>query len=456
MSNSLNDIFAHLDDAKASRAYEANQERRRKVEEAEHERKVKQAAESAVEKYHVYDDDYDVEDVEEPLVMIPKQNPGTPEAKAATMPASKKDMDDIADSNPFVQNLFKRSHKQVKQERPAREKPAADTNAAKATQTPAVPAPEPTAPQSETFNVSVTPASAQPAASSAPASTVAPAVPGTVDTIDTVDFVDDIPLDIEFDDTEADVQNEQPDQSVQNGAVPAQPVASQNVEAVPASNEPTAQPENVPAQEPTAFAAHLDASPDTKEKEPEKNPGYHEPVGEMVIPDKKPEQLETPAWPDGMNGPKFTESVVAYGSLPRKVGAEEANVFLFARYNTDKDMGSYGLCIDMGKDFVQSSKCGKANNPEEYALMGAIEMLLALDEHTVRDVVIYTEPVVAKIMNENANRLLDGKSPVRRKYIELAWKAMTKVSVRFVTTKVNSEYGKLALATAKYLAFCER
>lgn len=444
MPNTLNDIFAHLDNAKASRAYETNQERRRKVEEAERERKVKQAAESAVEKYHVYDDDYDVEDVEEPLVMIPKQNPGTPEAKAATMPASKKDMDDIADNNPFVQNLFKHSHKQVKQERPAREKPPADKNAAKATQTLAAPAPEPTAPQNETFNIPVVPVPAQPAAPSAP------------ETVDTIDTVDDIPLDIEFDDTEADVQNEQPDQSVQNEAVPAQPVASQNAEAVPVSNEPTAQPENVPAQEPTAFAAHLDASPDTKEEKPEKNSGYHEPVGEMVIPDKKPEQLETPAWPDGMNGPKFTESVVAYGSLPRKVGAEEANVFLFARYNTDKDMGSYGLCIDMGKDFVQSSKCGKANNPEEYALMGAIEMLLALDEHTVRDVVIYTEPVVAKIMNENANRLLDGKSPVRRKYIELAWKAMTKVSVRFVTTKVNSEYGKLALATAKYLAFCER
>ena len=440
MSNTLNDIFAHLDSAKASRAYEANQERRRKVEEAEHERKVKQAAESAVEKYHVYDDDYDVEDVEEPLVMIPKQNPGTPEAKAATMSASKKDMDDIADNNPFVQNLFKHSHKQVKQERPAREKLAA-------------PASEPTAPQNETFNVPVTPVPVQPVAPSAPASTVAPAV---TETVDTVDFVDDIPLDIEFDDTEADIQNKQPDQSVQNEAVPTQPVASQNAEAVPVSSEPTAQLENVPAQEPTAFAAHLDASPNTKEKEPEKNPGYHEPVGEMVCPDKKPEQLETPAWPDGMNGPKFTESVVAYGSLPRKVGAGEANVFLFARYNTDKDMGSYGLCIDMGKDFVQSSKCGKANNPEEYALMGAIEMLLALDEHTVRDVVIYTEPVVAKIMNENANRLLDGKSPVRRKYIELAWKAMTKVSVRFVTTKVNSEYGKLALATAKYLAFCER
>lgn len=410
MPNTLNDIFAHLDNAKASRAYETNQERRRKVEEAERERKVKQAAESAVEKYHVYDDDYDVEDVEEPLVMIPKQNPGTPEAKAATMPASKKDMDDIADNNPFVQNLFKHSHKKVKQERPAREKPAADKNAAKATQTLAAPAPEPTAPQNETFNIPVVPVPAQPAAPSAP------------ETVDTIDTVDDIPLDIEFDDTEADVPNEQPDQSVQNEAVPAQPVASQNAEAVPVSNEPTAQPENVPAQEPTAFVAHLDASPDTKEEKPEKNSGYHEPVGEMVIPDKKPEQLETPAWPDGMNGPKFTESVVAYGSLPRKVGAEEANVFLFARYNTDKDMGSYGLCIDMGKDFVQSSKCGKANNPEEYALMGAIEMLLALDEHTVRDVVIYTEPVVAKIMNENANRLLDGKSPVRRKYIELAWR----------------------------------
>lgn len=181
MPNTLNDIFAHLDNAKASRAYETNQERRRKVEEAERERKVKQAAESAVEKYHVYDDDYDVEDVEEPLVMIPKQNPGTLRQKAATMPASKKDMDDIADNNPFVQNLFKHSHKQVKQERPAREKPAADKNAAKATQTLAAPAPEPTAPQNETFNIPVVPVPAQPAAPSAP------------ETVDTIDTVDDIP-----------------------------------------------------------------------------------------------------------------------------------------------------------------------------------------------------------------------------------------------------------------------
>lgn len=447
MTDNLNDFFAQLDSTKANRAYETNQERRRKMEEAERERKVKQASESAVEKYHVYDDDYDVEDVEEPIVMIPKQGPDASKAKTAEKPAAKADIDAIADSNPFVQSLFKRSHKKVKQERPVHEKPAVDKNAVGVSQTPTVPTQEPSAMRNEAFDVPAAPTPAQPTASSVPASTVTPAVSGTVDT---VDFVDDIPLDIEFEDTATD------DQSVQNETVPVQPVMSQNEEAVPASNEPVTEPENVPAREPAAIPPQPEADFDTEEKEPEKDTEYHEPVGEMVVPDKKPEQMETPAWPAGMNGPKFTESVAAYGSVPRKVGAEEANVFLFARYNTDEGMGSYGLCIDMGKDFVQSSKCGKTTDPEEYALMGAIEMLIALDEHTIRDAVIYTEPVVAKIMNENANRLLDGKSPSRRKYIELAWKSMTKVSVRFVTTKVDSEYGKLALATAKYLAFCER
>ncbi len=456
MANNLNDIFAHLDSAKASRAYETNQERRRKVEEAERERKEKQAAESAVEKYHVYDDNYDIENIEETVVMITKQNPDTSEAKADSVPAAKKAIDDITDSNPFVQNLFKRSRKQVKQERHASGKSTADKITVKAPQTRAASAPKPSAAQNEVFNVSITPVPAQPAASSVPTSMVVPAVPESVDTVNTVDFVDDIPLDIEFVNTEADDLNSQNNQSVPNEVAPAQPVAPQNTEAVPTSNEPAAQSENVCSQEPAPFTAQLDAGFDTKKEAPEKSSGYHESVGKMVVPHKKPEQLETPAWPDGMNGPKFTESVVAYGSLPRKAEAEEANVFLFARHNTDKDIGSYGLCIDMGKDFVQSSKCGKTNDPEEYALMGAIEMFLALDEHTIRDIVIYTEPVVAKILNENANRLLDGKSPVRRKYIELAWKAMTKVSIRFVTTKVNNEYGKLALATAKYLAFCER
>ena len=450
MANNLNDFFAQLDKSKANRAYETNQERRRKMEEAERERKVKQAAESAVEKYHVYDDDYDVDDVEEPVVMIPKQGLDASEAKVAEKPAAKADIDAIADSNPFVQNLFKRSHKKVKQERPVREKTIADKNAAEVPQTPAAPTQEPSAVRNEAFDIPADPTPAQPTAASAPASTVTPVVS---DTVDTVDIIDDIPLDIEFEDAVVD------DQSVQNETVPVQPVMSQNEEAVPASNEPVAEPdepENVPACEPVAVSPQPEANSDTEKKEPEKDTEYHEPVGEMVIPDKKPEQMETPAWPAGMNGPKFTESVAAYGSAPRKVGAEEANVFLFARYNIDEGMGSYGLCIDMGKDFVQSSKCGKTTDPEEYALMGAIEMLLALDEHTIRDAVIYTEPVVAKIMNENANRLLDGKSPSRRKYIELAWKSMTEVSVRFVTTKVDSEYGKLALATAKYLAFCER
>ena len=445
MPNNLNDIFARLDNAKASRAYETNQERRRTAEDAERERKVKQAAESAVEKYHVYDDDYDVDDVEEPVVMIPKQGLDASEAKVAEKPAAKADIDAIADGNPFVQNLFKHSHKKVKQERPVREKTIADKNAAEVPQTPAAPTQEPSAVRNEAFDIPADPTPAQPTAASAPASTVTPVVS---DTVDTVDIIDDIPLDIEFEDTDG--------QSVQNETVPVQPVMSQNEEVVPVSNEPVAEPEDVHAREPAAIPPQPEADFDTAEKEPEKDTEYHEPVGEMVIPDKEPEQMETPAWPAGMNGPKFTESVAAYGSVPRKVGAEEANVFLFARYNTDEGMGSYGLCIDMGKDFVQSSKCGKTTDPEEYALMGAIEMLLALDEHTIRDAVIYTEPVVAKIMNENANRLLDGKSPSRRKYIELAWKSMTKVSVRFVTTKVDSEYGKLALATAKYLAFCER
>ncbi len=173
--------------------------------------------------------------------MIPKQNPGTPEAKAATMPASKKDMDDIADNNPFVQNLFKHSHKQVKQERPAREKPAADKNAAKATQTLAAPAPEPTAPQNETFNIPVVPVPAQPAAPSAP------------ETVDTIDTVDDIPSTSSLTIPRQMSRTNSPTRAFRTKPFPAQPVASQNAEAVPVSNEPTAQPENVPAQEPTAF-----------------------------------------------------------------------------------------------------------------------------------------------------------------------------------------------------------
>ena len=102
---------------------------------------------------------------------------------------------------------------------------------------------------------------------------------------------------------------------------------------------------------------------------------------------------------------------------------------------------------------LDQSKANRAE--EEFALMGAIEMFNAIKERDIHDVVVYTEPELAKAMNENANRLINGKSEVCRKYIDLAWNAMMSVSIRFVTTGVKSEFAQLALATAKYLAFRE-
>ena len=113
MAKTLNEIFARLDDDKANRALETNRERQKKQEEAERERRERQAAESAVEKYHVYDEEYDMDD-DEPIVMIPNQRPETPPPQETT---TEEEMDEIADSNPFVQNMFKRPHKKVKQEK---------------------------------------------------------------------------------------------------------------------------------------------------------------------------------------------------------------------------------------------------------------------------------------------------------------------------------------------------
>ena len=115
MAKTLNEIFARLDDDKANRALETNRERQKKQEEAERERRERQAAESAVEKYHVYDEEYDMDD-DEPVVMIPNQKPAkpTPSPQETT---TEEEMDEIADSNPFVQNMFKRPHKKVKQEK---------------------------------------------------------------------------------------------------------------------------------------------------------------------------------------------------------------------------------------------------------------------------------------------------------------------------------------------------
>lgn len=414
-NRSLNSLFARLDESKANRANEANREHEKAAEEAEKERQKKKVEESAVEKYRVYDDDY------EPEVMIPKGNPGAMQQPAKPKKEKKEtkeqEMDEITDGNPFINTLFRRSNK---------------------TQSPAAvpkPAAQPVAP-------------AQPAPAPQPTPADTPSLDNEQED-DTLVF-QHILDGAKSPDANAAQSVSQPEND--GIEIDLSDIENDAAEPVKGDDEPIETSLSFSQDEPETSAA-----PDSFSSEI--------PNEQFVMPDtmsdndgaqgELAQEDEAAEWPSGMSAPHFIEEESSSSDV-KPVGDEEANVFLFARYNTDKDMGSYGLCIDMGKDFVQSSKCGKANNPEEYALMGAIEMLLALDEHTVRDVVIYTEPVVAKIMNENANRLLDGKSPVRRKYIELAWKAMTKVSVRFVTTKVNSEYGKLALATAKYLAFCER
>ena len=86
-NRSLNSLFARLDESKANRANEANREREKAAEEAEKERQKKKVEESAVEKYRVYDDDY------EPEVMIPKGNPG-----AVQQPAKPKKVTTISAS----------------------------------------------------------------------------------------------------------------------------------------------------------------------------------------------------------------------------------------------------------------------------------------------------------------------------------------------------------------------
>ena len=382
--SSLNDIFARLDQSKANRAEEENRKRKLEAEAAEQERREKAAAESAVEKYHVFDDNYDVDDVEdEPVVMIPQNNPSAPEAKnsaSVQQPVTKQDMDEISDGNPFVQNLFKRPH---------------------------------------TFATSVP-------ETTAVIERVQPAVKETVDT------VDEPPIEIDMTDIE-DVEPAAPIPTQTPEPMPEQPEEDFSTPLVPPAQEQVAEPIDTVSDEPQSGSEKVS-----------------EPAGALAQ-----QETDDMQWPVGMKGPQFTESLVAYGEAPRKAETEEANVFLYARYNDETGIGSYGLCVDMGDAFVQSSRSGHAPNEEEFALMGAIEMFNAIKERDIHDVVVYTEPELAKAMNENANRLINGKSEVCRKYIDLAWNAMMSVSIRFVTTGVKSEFAQLALATAKYLAFRE-
>lgn len=390
--SSLNDIFARLDQSKANRAEEENRKRKLEAEAAEQERREKAAAESAVEKYHVFDDNYDVDDVEdEPVVMIPQNNPSAPEAKnsaSVQQPVTKQDMDEISDGNPFVQNAFAA-------------KPAAQ--------------PE----EQPTFATSVP-------ETTAVIERVQPAVKETVDT------VDEPSIEIDMTDIE-DVEPAAPIPTPTPEPMPEQPEEDFSTPLVPPAQEQVAEPIDTVSDEPQSGSEKVS-----------------EPAGALAQ-----QETDDMQWPVGMKGPQFTESLVAYGEAPRKAETEEANVFLYARYNDETGIGSYGLCVDMGDVFVQSSRSGHAPNEEEFALMGAIEMFNAIKERDIHDVVVYTEPELAKAMNENANRLINGKSEVCRKYIDLAWNAMMSVSIRFVTTGVKSEFAQLALATAKYLAFRE-
>lgn len=420
--SSLNDIFARLDQSKANRAEEENRKRKLEAEAAEQKHREKAAAESAVEKYHVFDDNYDVEDVEdEPIVMIPQNNPSAPEAKTSAsvqQPVTKQDMDEISDGNPFVQNLFKRPHKQAKLPNQKRQpKQSGFVQNAFAAKPVAQPEEQPAFanPVPETTTV------------------IERVQPAAQETVDTVDTVDEPSIEIDMTDIE-DVEPAAPIPTPTTEPMPEQPEEDFSTPLVPPVQEEAAEPITTISEEPQSGSEEVSG-----------------PAGALV----QQQDTDEMQWPVGMKGPQFTESLVAYGESPRKAETEEANVFLYARYNDETGIGSYGLCVDMGDSFVQSSRSGHAPNEEEFALMGAIEMFNAIKERDIHDVVVYTEPELAKAMNENANRLINGKSEVCRKYIDLAWNAMMSVSIRFVTTGVKSEFAQLALATAKYLAFRE-
>ena len=416
-NRSLNSLFARLDESKANRANEANREREKAAEEAEKERQKKKVEESAVEKYRVYDDDY------EPEVMIPKGNPGAVQQPAKPKKEKKgtkeQEMDEITDGNPFINTLFRRSSKTQDQNPTAAAKP-----------------------------------SAQPAAPAQPASAPQP-TPADVPSLDNEQEDDTLVFQHILDGAKSpDANAAQSVSQPENDGIEIDLSDIENGAAEPVKGD------DEPIETSLSFSQNEPEAPAVSDSFSSEIPNE-----QFVMPDtmsdndgaqkESVQEDEAAEWPSGMGAPHFGEEENSSSDI-KPVGDEEANAFLYARFDKNNQYGAFGLCIDTGKNLIQSSYSGDAGDEVEYALRGAIEMFRILEEHDIHAVTVYTEPELSKAMKENARRLINGKSEICRKYIEMSWKAMTSIGIEFDTNRdIHSEYAQLALATARYLAFRE-
>lgn len=107
--------------------------------------------------------------------------------------------------------------------------------------------------------------------------------------------------------------------------------------------------------------------------------------------------------PSGMSAPHFSEEESSSNDV-KPVSDEEANAFLYARFDENNQYGAFGLCIDTGKNLIQSSYSGDAGDEVEYALRGRYRdvPVWILEEHDIHAVTVYTEPELSKAMKENA------------------------------------------------------
>lgn len=414
-NRSLNSLFARLDESKANRANEANRERVKAAEEAEKERQKKKVEESAVEKYRVYDDDY------EPEVMIPKGNPGAVQQPAKPKKEKKgtkeQEMDEITDGNPFINTLFRRSSKTQDQNPTAAAKP-----------------------------------SAQPAAPAQPASAPQP-TPADVPSLDNEQEDDTLVFQHILDGAKSpDANAAQSVSQPENDGIEIDLSDIENDAAEPVKGD------DEPIETSLSFSQNEPEAPTVSDSFSSEIPNE-----QFVMPDttsdndgtqkESVQEDEAAEWPSGMSAPHFGEEENSSSDI-KPVGDEEANAFLYARFDKNNQYGAFGLCIDTGKNLIQSSYSGDAGDEVEYALRGAIEMFRILEEHDIHAVTVYTEPELSKAMKENARRLINGKSEICRKYIEMSWKAMTNIGIEFDTNRdIHSEYAQLALATARYLAY---